>query len=1084
MKKTLFQLFVLLTICLHSQNYQFIPLTVEDGLAENHVYDIIQDRRGAIWMATPAGLSVYDGVSFTTLNDSSGLPSNIIHCLYEDVKGDIWIGTHKGLSVYDGIQFQTFTQKNGLPSNIVKSICEDGFGRLWVGTQYGGLCMLDNFSKDEKIFTPFDINFGQVDKLSVNKIIETPDAKIYIGTNQGLAEVFNGQVKTYTKKDGLKDNIIHDLEEDVNGDVWIGTASGLCLFSNREFISHLKIRNISKGGVISTGAVRTIEQDKSDNIWIGTRNKGVIRLNINTYEAEVYDEDKGLSEDIVLSLLEDKHDNIWVGTKGGGINKITRSSFTYLGSKEGLENEKINGLIQDSKSNYWFATRGGVIRYYGVDGFQLFNKKSGLPVDYSSTVFEDKDGTIWVGTLMGLVKIKNNEINRVYDFMDGVMNPVTCFFQDRDGVIWIGTEGGLGKLQGDKIKFYRMLDGLSDGRISAITQDKSGKLWIGTKSGGINWFNGLDEFGQINEEDGLIPSNFINCMIKGPRGGIFIGTNSGITKFDENRNTYKTFNTSNSKLSSDNIKMMLFDEDNQLWIGTNKGLDRISFNPPQITRQTGKHVSEVKHFGKSDGITGGQINRNAICEDLDGNLWFGTNKGAIKHDRSVDHTSDIAPQTYFTGLELENKIVNWFQRNYSVEPWSKMPKNLIIPYDSSTVTFHFVGIDHDNSAETTYESYLNQDGELFVDTVISNESKRDFTKLPPGEYEFVVYACNKDDACNYDTPSRFSFTVSPPFWAEIWFILLISFIIIIIIVLFIKYREKKLKVERELLEEKVKERNQEVLEKNKELESVNLEMISVNKEIEQKNNDLNSSIRYALTIQKASFPSLQELYSELPNSFIYHLPRDIVSGDFYWYRKTNDKFVIACADCTGHGVPGALTSMIGIALLNEIVGGNKITDPSKVLNLLDKGILKAFENSESETNDGMDISLITIDKKTKTIEYSGAYRPLIMVRNDELFEYKATKTSIGFKDIEDKIFEKTTLKFEEGDCLFMFSDGYPDQFGGPKNKKLKTKILKEILTEGSSKDMKTQKEIIHKRFHDWMGNTEQIDDILVMGIKF
>ena len=223
-----------------------------------------------------------------------------------------------------------------------------------------------------------------------------------------------------------------------------------------------------------------------------------------------------------------------------------------------------------------------------------------------------------------------------------------------------------------------------------------------------------------------------------------------------------------------------------------------------------------------------------------------------------------------------------------------------------------------------------------------------------------------------------------------------------------------------MLEEKVRERNQEELDKNKELESINLEMVSKNKEIEQKNNDLNSSIRYALTIQKASFPSLQELYEELPDSFIFHLPRDIVSGDFYWYRKTNEKFVIACADCTGHGVPGALTSMIGIALLNEIVGGNKITDPSEVLKLLDKGILKAFENSESETNDGMDISLITIDKKNKTIEYSGAHRPLIMIREGELFEYKATKMSIGFKDVSNKTYEKTTLKYEENDCLFMF----------------------------------------------------------------
>ena len=232
MKKILFKLFLLISFSLQSQSYHFLNLTVEDGLAENEVYDLIQDRRGAIWMATLGGVSVYDGVSFMNLNDSSGLPSNIINCLYEDIKGDIWIGTHKGLTVYDGTEFYTFTQKDGLPSNVVKSICEDGFGRLWIGTQYGGLCMLDNFAKDKKTFVPFDINFGGRGRLSVNKVIETPDAKIYIGTNQGLAEIFNGIVKTYTTKNGLIGNSIYDLEEDVNGDIWIGTSSGLSVFSD------------------------------------------------------------------------------------------------------------------------------------------------------------------------------------------------------------------------------------------------------------------------------------------------------------------------------------------------------------------------------------------------------------------------------------------------------------------------------------------------------------------------------------------------------------------------------------------------------------------------------------------------------------------------------------------------------------------------------------------------------------------------------------------------------------------------------------------------------------------------------------
>jgi len=166
------------------------------------------------------------------------------------------------------------------------------------------------------------------------------------------------------------------------------------------------------------------------------------------------------------------------------------------------------------------------------------------------------------------------------------------------------------------------------------------------------------------------------------------------------------------------------------------------------------------------------------------------------------------------------------------------------------------------------------------------------------------------------------------------------------------------------------------------------------------------------------------------------------------------------------------------------VGGNKITNPATILNLLDQGILTAFENSESETNDGMDISLITICTKNKTIEFSGAYRPLYLIRDNELSEYKATKMSIGFKDVPVKDFELTTINYQEGDNFYMFSDGYPDQFGGPKNKKFKTRVMKDMLINSSDANMMDQKVVLNDRLKEWMGENEQVDDILVMGLKF
>lgn len=1052
----------------------------DDSLADNTVNDLLQDRRGLIWMATDQGISQWNGIEFSQIIKTKDLPAKEVQCLYEDVKGHLWIGTSGGLSVYDGYNLKNFTEEDGLPSNAIKSIVEDGFGRLWIGTHRGGLCTLDNFSNDGTKFIKYELRSRSIQNLTINKVIETPDAKVYAGTDIGLFEIDNGNDKLFGARQGVRGQV-EDIIEDVNGDIWIGTDEGLFLKSN----TNIKKFHISTGFPIR--GVKSLEIDKSDNIWIGTLINGVIKLNINTFEYKVYNNNNSnLCGNSVSAILEDANDNIWVAASDMGVSKLTGISFSYLNEKNGLPNEKINSLIQDQDGNFWYGTERGLIWSDQKDSIYVFNKSNGLPTNYVSTVFEDDEDNIWVGTIAGLTKITNGEIVKTYGFMDG-FSPITCISQDDEGIVWVGTKGGgVAQIDGEKIKFLRMIDGLPNGDITAVTRDQSGKIWIGTRNTGIIWYNGI-EFATITEQDGLLPSNKINTMIKGPRKEIYIGTRNGLTIYNESRQgsetNITTLTSKNSKLSSDNIKSLIVDEDNDLWVATNAGLDRISFNPPQVTRQTGELISEIKHFGNTHGVIGRKINTNAVCEDFDGNVWFGTTIGALKHDRTVDNTNDVAPQVFFTGLNLNGQKIDWKNRNFEVEPWSGIPKNLVLPYDSSTVTFEFVGVNHDNTSNgTAYYWYLQ--GYEEPNFIPKFENEIEYKKIPPGDYTFIVYSCNGDEICSDKTPAKFSFTISPPFWQEIWFISLLVIVVIGSIILFIQFRERKLVAERELLEEKVKERTQEVVDKNKQLELVNLEMVAKNKEIEEKNNDLNSSIRYALTIQQASFPPVQDLKDQIPNSFIYHLPRDIVSGDFYWYRKVGSKFVIACADCTGHGVPGALTSMIGIALLNEIVGGNRITDPALALANLDKGILKAFENSESETNDGMDISLITVDIENKVIEYAGAYRPLIRVRDGVLAEYKATKMSIGFKDVPNKIFEKTTLQFQEGDCFYMFSDGYPDQFGGEKNKKFKTKTMKEMLVQAASIDMASQKEIVDQRLKEWMGDTEQVDDILVMGIKF
>lgn len=255
--------------------------------------------------------------------------------------------------------------------------------------------------------------------------------------------------------------------------------------------------------------------------------------------------------------------------------------------------------------------------------------------------------------------------------------------------------------------------------------------------------------------------------------------------------------------------------------------------------------------------------------------------------------------------------------------------------------------------------------------------------------------------------------------------------------------------------------------------------------IEQKNKDITDSIAYAKRIQDSLLPSSEKI-AEAFDHFVYYQPRDIVSGDFYWFCEKEDKYFLAVADCTGHGVPGAFMSMIGHALLNEIVNILHITDAGKILDALDDKLHKALQKSDNDytsPSDGMDIAICVFDKKLKTVQYSGAFRPLLLLRNNQITEYKGDRFAIGGSFVENKKFSTHTIDLQQGDHIYLSSDGYVDQFGGDEGKKLKTKNFKELLINIHKHPLKHQENKIISTFEEWKQDYEQVDDILVIGLK-
>jgi serine phosphatase RsbU (regulator of sigma subunit) len=294
--------------------------------------------------------------------------------------------------------------------------------------------------------------------------------------------------------------------------------------------------------------------------------------------------------------------------------------------------------------------------------------------------------------------------------------------------------------------------------------------------------------------------------------------------------------------------------------------------------------------------------------------------------------------------------------------------------------------------------------------------------------------------------------------------------------------KEKLEAAKNKLDEKVKKLWQTSTAVHKEKERIN----TLKQEIEIKHREIVDSVTYAQRIQEAILPARSEINREIPENFILFKPRDIVSGDFYWFSQKGKLSIIACVDCTGHGVPGAFMSMIGNTLLNQIVNEKDITQPALILNKLNKEITNALkQDSEgSDSRDGMDIAICSIDHDKKILQYAGANRPLYFIRNAELTETKANKVAIGghLQDGE-KLFHNHQWELQSGDTFYLSTDGYADQFN-PADKKLMTKRFKELLINIHQEKMENQHLFLDNFINDWKGSTEQTDDILVLGFRF
>jgi serine phosphatase RsbU (regulator of sigma subunit) len=309
-----------------------------------------------------------------------------------------------------------------------------------------------------------------------------------------------------------------------------------------------------------------------------------------------------------------------------------------------------------------------------------------------------------------------------------------------------------------------------------------------------------------------------------------------------------------------------------------------------------------------------------------------------------------------------------------------------------------------------------------------------------------------------------------------WFLLFICLFLLIGGYFFFRHLTKKFTDENKKISDKLSDRSYNVMMQKWDLERKNLS-------ISQQNQEILDSLHYAKNIQSAIMPHKEAIDNIFRDGFLLYLPKDIVSGDFYFLEELNDHIYLAVADCTGHGVAGAFMSMVGTSLLKQIILQNKFTDPARILNDLNEGIVEALRQKETSSHGGMDIALCVINRKTMRLQFAGANRPLHIVREFNTELIKPDKLPIGgFNADENREFHTQEVELKKGDHLYLYSDGYADQFGGMEGKKIMTKKFRELLQTIHQTPMKSQHQTLLNYFNTWKGRYEQVDDVLVVGV--
>ena len=1034
------------------QDYNFRNFSSDDGLSQSYVYSILQDVHGYLWIGTDNGLLRYNGFKFENFTTADSLADNFITCGIID--GDnLWFGHMNGaLSSFDGKKFHIVTVPNPDVSRITH-ITKSPDGQVWSSTYSGTLLKL---SKDSAVI---QYNFTN-NPHSILTFEFVNENNLLIGTNNG---VLYGRLKWPGEIELIK-TVTEIPESRISGILRAEDKSGFYIATENDGIYKLTNNNnlLTASKIIAEKdsdliGIKDIYEDSMSNIWLCSYGKGLIKMmhkDSGEFSIKYFNTSDGFIADNVTKVIEDREGNIWSGNYGKGLTQITPKTFSVYKFDDQLIGNNVFSFWFGRQVR-WIGTENGLVEQNELSGkmIKFFSKGNGLPKDTITAIYSAGGDELWIGTTRhGLFSMKPG-IGKIarYPLGDGTLENSITSIKGSGSQIWVGTKKGLCKIiaGSDNITWYTINQGgLPHNLINGLYIDKSGTIWVTTRSNTLAYIKDGKVYKiTLNSANG---SSTLGPITEDSSSRIWVGSNGNGVFMIQSDSIVNL--TSKEGLVSNFCYSLICDNNKNLWVGHKAGLSRI--------RTTD---FSIKPFHRLEGSTDTyQFNPNAAYKDQNGKIWFGSLNGYVIYDPSQEYIKQPPPVLSITSLRINDE-----EKDYG--------KKIVLSPGKYKIRIDFLGVSLKEPALVTYQYRLagyDQWSEITKNTSIS------YNHLTEGNYTFILNASSGDGVLT-ELPLTLNIIIEKPVWKQWWFYSAIIILLVTLTAVYIKRREYKLLTEKRMLEEKVRERTLEIQAQKNEIE---LQRDLIN----EKNANITSSIKYASHIQNAVLPAGALLDKLFPDNFMLSRPKDIVSGDFYWFAEKNEKIVATVADCTGHGVPGAFMSLLGVTFLNEIINMQGILKSDSIVTELREKVINSLKQNRKDVSnsDGMDLVLCVLDTRQKKIQYTGAMNDLVYIRNGKLNVVKADRTSVCILFNQSDSFTMTEIEYKKGDIFYLFTDGYQDQFGGSFDKKFLAPKFHLTLLEIHKMPMHDQRDILEKKLLDWMGDNDQTDDITVMGIRF